>query len=478
MSTNGYLALPCVLDWTHGINYMFSTPFSCHDGTVEWKDRVITARTSSTEGSAAILESNMLIHVNHMPSHTTCMNAKFDAPVVGRTALIGLGNHSRGVMIGYKDIEFGMMVKEDGSYEFATIVLTAAPTSNGYISISIGGRTCTIGVTAGMTVGQCMAAITYSPALTANRLRAACTCDRIEIFTLETQPYPDDPPSIDFSTTGVTGTIAMEKAGREPRESWIPMSEFNSVGASSLLNPQSWNVFNITFNMWSSSGIEFSLLHPQSNDFVTMHTWKPTSRFETSMPYPTSINVQTTGTIESTVDPGGVQICSGSVSSGIPATAGLRARYNQYYQCKNVTTSATGDNVIGVLSSTLVHTGGIKNSGIGTVYKVTAVVKCAVDVLVSLVVSGMPSSPITCSRFMPWSAIDAAETDGSITVSSGFRYSTALVIAGEHCGIDVECDQLWIVPGKWLALCVRTADASDAGAVIDMCAFSVSFYES
>lgn len=480
MTTNGYLALPCVLDWKHGINYMFSTPFTCADGTVTWSDRVITAHSSGTVGSTAIIESNMLIHVNHMPTHTTCVNAKFDPPVVGRTTLAGLGNHSRGVFVGYKDLEFGMMVNENGSYEYVSIMLTAAPTANGYISISVGGRTCAVGVMAGMTIGQCMMAITYSSELVANRLRATCICDRIEIYTLETQPYPDDPPSVDFGTTGVTGSIMLEKAGIVPTQSWIPMSAFNSAGAISILDPQKWNVFRIAFNMWSSSGIECALLHPEASEFVTLHTWKNsdfTTRFETSVPYTTSINVQTTATIASG-EPGGVDLCGGSVSSGIPATAGLRARYNKFFQCEAITTSAAGDNVIGVIGSPLVQSGGIRNAGIGTVYKVTAVVKSSVDVLVSLVISGMQSAPFTCTRLMPWSAIDSADTDGSVTVYSGFRYSTALVVAGEHRGIDIECDQLWIVPGKWLALAVRTADASEAGATIDLCAFSVSFYES
>ncbi|KAG5186452.1 hypothetical protein JKP88DRAFT_241061 [Tribonema minus] len=456
------------------------TPYTCNGGTVSWNERVISALTTSTVGSTAIIESNMLIHVNHMTFHTTCMNAKFDEPMIGRTTLVGLGNYSRGVFIGYKDLEFGMMVRENGCFEYIKLVLTSAPTSNGYISISVGGRTCTIGVMAGATIGQCMMGITYSATIAANRLRATCTCDRIEIYTVEPAAYPEDPPTVDFGTTGMTGTISHEKEGCAATESWIPISDFNSAGASVLINPQMWNVYSLSFNMWSSGGITFSLLHPDSNEYVTMHTWKHsdmTSRFETSIPYATSINVQTTASIEAS-DSEGVHLCGGSVSSGIPATAGLRSRYSKYFQCKNVVTTAAGTNVIGVLGSPLIQTGAIRNAGIGTVYKATVVVKCSVDVVASLVLSGMQSVPFMCTRVMPWSALDYAETDGSVTVTSGFTYSSSLIIAGEHRAVDMECDQMWIVPGKWLALAVRTADPADAGATIDMCAFSVSFYES
>lgn len=63
--------------------------------------------------------------------------------------------------------------------------------------MSVGGRSVSIGVAAGMNVGTCLAALTYSTAWAPQNLVANALCGKVEISTVEAgaHPSPTHPPS-------------------------------------------------------------------------------------------------------------------------------------------------------------------------------------------------------------------------------------------------------------------------------------------
>ncbi|KAG5182998.1 hypothetical protein JKP88DRAFT_241273 [Tribonema minus] len=423
----------------------------------------------------------MLLRLNHTSIQDTCISVKYDAPIAERESFAGIGNCSRGVVVGYQGEEFGMLVIRGGSRTFAKVVLTGAPTSSGLVSVTVGGRTANIAVASGMSLGVAMAAIRYSTAWNNLNLVASSQCESIEIYTIESEGYPDSLPSIDFGSTGMTGTISLSKQGNTATKDWIPSAQFNDYGFNGLgaiFDPQKWNVFRLRFDAWSSGGIELSLKHPQSIEFVPLHTWRPAAaddRFDTAVPYCTTTRCQTIAATEAPAS--GLHLAGGSVSSGIPATAGLRARYHRLWLRDAVALSVGGDSLVGVLGSPLMQDGGVRNTGIATIYKLTVVVKSSVDVIAGVMANGIVSAPVTCTRYLPWSALNVADISGTVTVTSGFRYSEAFIAAGNDEVVQVETDQLWCVPGSFVAFTVKPARASDASAIVDSVSFSAEWYE-
>lgn len=474
----GYLPLPCVLTWPLGMNSAFSAPFTSMGSACAWNEGVVSVTSGTTQEGVALFESNMLIHLNHGEYNTIEYSLQFDEPAYGRESMVGMGTTERGAFFGYRDLEFGHKVVIGGSREYAQIFIGGAPASSGSISISLGGRTASVDVAYGMTVGQVMASIVYSPALAALNIRACVTCDRVEIFTVEAKGYPDAPPSIDFGATGVTGSMVLSKAGCEPMTQWTPLSAFNlNLAILQQVDFSRWNVFRLKFHMWSAGGIELAILNPRSAEFVNVLEWRPsgTERFDTTVPYCTSVNVYTTGSEVSSS--GGVRVVGGAVMTGIPNTAGLRGRYCRTFVKRSVATSAAGDSAVGILCAPLVHDGGVRNTGIGTLYRLSVSVQASVDVLCAVIISGVQTDPFPCSRPLPWTCLMTADVSGFNTVYAGMNCASAFIAAGDSTSVDMEVDQSWLTPGSYMALCVRCAHPEDIGAVIDCVSYSCAWYE-
>lgn len=479
---SGYLPLPCVLTWPLGMNAMFSTPFTSKSSSVTWDDRVVSVQSGTTTDGYSLFESNMIIHLSHRDVNTIEYSVKFDDPQVGRDTFVGMGNTERGIFFGYADDVFGMKVIIGGSREYARLYVQSAPTANGLITISIGGRTVYIGIGLGMTAGQVMAVIAYSSALTAQNIRARSMCDKVELYTVEAEDYSSTPPTVNFGTTGVTGYIELSKSGTPSTVEFIPVSDFNCSAGLSVIhgwNLSSWNVFRIKFNMWSAGGIELAVLNNKSCEFINIHEWRPstpTERFETTVPYCTSLNVYTSDAATVT-SAAGVMVVGGSVMNGIPATAGLRGRFSKMFIKTDVATSAAGDSAVGVLGCPVVQDGGVRNTGIGTVYKIVAVVKSTVDVVCSAIINGIPHDSFSCSRVLPWTCLDYSNVVGLNTVYSGMLYTSAFIAAGDQTQVDMEIDGAWLTPGSFLILCVRAAHAADVGTTLECVTFTAYWWE-
>lgn len=280
----------------------------------------------------------------------------------------------------------------------------------------------------------------------------------------------------------MTGSIELTKARSAPTLEWTPSSSFNETGFAGLglaFDPQRWNVYRLLFDMWSSGGIQLAVLHPQCAEFVPLHTWRPAAgadRFETAVPYGSTVRSRCTSDASSAAS--GPQLAGGSASGGIPATAGLRSRLHKQYVKDSVTLSASADSLVGVLCSPVVNADGIRNGGIATVYRVSVTVKSSVDVVAGVTMSGVATQSLDTARFLAFSCLEAGDAPaGDVYVSGGFRYTSAFVSAGNEEAVEVECDQLWLMPGKWCAVVLRPARAADAGAVVQTVAATVAWYE-
>jgi hypothetical protein len=405
---------------------------------------------------------------------------RFDPGVAGRESMAGMGTTERGVFFGFKDDVFGMRVVLNGCREYAKLMITSAPTSPGYITITIGGRSVSIGVAYGMTIGQTMVTIAYSTALAAVNLRASTECNRVEIFTVEASAY-ETTPTVDFGTTGVTGTIERSKAGYAPTTYWTPWTDFNQPLAGPTLSDFDygmWNVFQLRFNQFSAGGVVFSALDRESGVYVPLHSWRSLvegERFDTAVPYVTSINVRTTGTDVSSN--GGVKVSGGSVLNGIPATAGIKARMSRQFVKYSVATSSSGDSACGVIAAPVVQDGSVRNTGINTIYDIRISVKSSIDVVCTAILSGVCTVPFDCVRFFPWSSANTSDVTGNNYVYGGMKVGNLFVATGDNAVHQMECDQIWICPGMYISFCVRAARPEDVGTAIDSVAYSVAFME-
>ena len=466
--------LPCVLSFPTGINYGFVRKMGSHGASITWNDRIVSVTASEEADSVALMECIMPIHLNHLEVTTVSMNAKFAPPDAMVNQFIGMGDSASGLFIGFKGTEFGLQLLHDGSKTFWKLMITQGCSVSGSITITLIDQVIQIPVIAGMTPWQIMLSIYQSALLRDNNMRTSIECDGIEIYSIFAIDLDDitTREAIDFGSTGILGTLVCSLAGYAAEEIWIPMSAFNET-SESLVHEivfTKMNVYQFYFSRWSSGGIRIEIMNPYNLFMTPIHTFVPTEKlFDTIIPYRPNVRVIKTGV---TATPITIEHSQGVVNSGIPTTAGFKARFSRHFCATDLSLTVGTKTTFGIISNPIVQSG-VQNFMIASLIECHFSVTCSEPILIRFGIGYICEGEVVCSRHLPWSCVNVSSNDiNAHAVVDGIEYGNLVIATSNEYFREFE--QGWLVPGLVFTLLAEPIGAASASATINAC---MSWYE-
>ncbi len=466
----------CTLDFPNGISQSFVKQFSSNGGSISWNKQQVMMQAGTAADSVSSVSNMMLIRLQDFEFTELTINSKFDTPTVGSRQLTGLGDMSRGIFFGFIDTQFGLLVVRGGSRHYWSLKITSGTTSPGLITMVLMDRTFYFPVPPSLNHWQVMLYIAFSSQISDANIQFSIDADQVEFYTI----YPINGESysvinsIDFSSTGVVGSLSTTTAGILPTETWVPDSQFSEIGYQSISqvhNYQNMNVYRFRFSRWSSGSIVLSMMNPFNSDLTPIHTYVPgVNLFETSVPYKPSLAVYKTGITEGPITS---SFSMGNISSGTPSTAGLKSRFNTNFMQSNLRLFTNTETVVGIISNPMVQDGN-NNFMVVSLIDIRINLICSKAVMFKMFYSAICVGTFTCTRHISWSSVN--HTTGPVdAVALGGLEVMSFLMPDTIAEKVLELDQLWLPPGNVL---VFTISPLNEPVKVQSVSFAVSWYES
>jgi hypothetical protein len=256
--------------------------FTSGSGSVTASNRICNIALSTSSGDFAAIQSFRA--VNHKVGNG--VNARFSGYFATNVADswqgIGLLSVGDEVSFGYNGTSFGIWHRYGGIPEVRTITVTGASGGSTDLTLTLNGTAYTIPLTSGTTSHNA-----YEISSWLNDNQTVWGADNID-NTVIINALSDGAKSgtYTYSHATSTGTIAQNKAGVAKTSDFVAQSSWNQ-NTFSTLDPSKGNIYEITYQDMGFGEINYSVIDPETGNFVVVHRIKqPNSGTELSIPNP------------------------------------------------------------------------------------------------------------------------------------------------------------------------------------------------
>lgn len=269
-------------DAIYGLNPKEHETFSALNGTITTDSSEFAVSTGAgIQGSYAVFRTKRFVRYRPGQGAMCRFAARWSTPGTGSILRAGFMNQENEFTIGYVAGNFGIFHVHGGRAHIERFTVTSGPTTNQTLSIVLDGTVHSVALVAGETTQQTAARIARVGVFPGWILSAYdSTVEFLASSTLgpKTQTFG-------WSSTGDVGAeISTLREGKASIEDFIPQAlwngdPMNGTGSSGIvLNPQTYNVFQINFRWLGAGIIQFAMENPETGGIVLIHTIRWTNR--------------------------------------------------------------------------------------------------------------------------------------------------------------------------------------------------------
>lgn len=445
------------LFFPRGINFTHVSTAASKGASVTWSNCVLALQTGAAGSSVSIVDGILPLYLNQEPWVTVTLNAAFAPPTAGVQQLLGMGGSESGVFVGYNGLDFGLLNRSGGKRQHWVLQCANKVLTNTSITLILMDTVHTIAVTAGMDPIQVLQAVGASSSLVNANIQCFVCFDRVTLYTTDAFTVTSiAADSIDFGSSGLTGTLVCSIVGVPSVDSWLLAADFNAPSNYALqdIPLTNMNVFEFKFCRWSTGSLQFSMLNTHNDSMSLMHRWspEPTMGFNTSLPYHPHVRISN--------DVGCTATCTlrtsmASISSGTPSTTTNRTNFSTTFVSSNISVVAGVNTVIGVFTNPIASAG-IRNRNTACInsIRINCDIPRSIRVLVTL--NGTIDTLTPTQLHLPWSCIRHAMPAAGTTVVGGLPFAN-LFIRDTNPDRVIEFSQLWLVPGSHMSISITSA---------------------
>lgn len=262
------------------------------NGGVAAVDGLMRASTNAAANAIASLYSRRTVRYRPGQGAMCRFTAKFSAPANDHVQLAGFLSPENGLMIGYNGMQFGVLRRTRGRLPIHRFTITTAPTGTETVTVTLNGVAYTVSVS-----GTVQAAVTTLGNATYGTWRVEYTNSTITFVGPEAKATPGT-----FSlTTQIGGTLTATsvtlQAGAAPTDVWTYQPDWNvdpltGAGRSQIiLNPQTLNVYQISFRWLGAGEIRYGIENSETGDMMFFHHEHYSNRYTETHLHNPSVHV-------------------------------------------------------------------------------------------------------------------------------------------------------------------------------------------
>lgn len=257
------------LHFIHGFNQAIVKAVSFGGGAYD-RTNVTVGRVSTSTGAGdrAFVQSRAVL--SYRPGQGIDFRFTGMWPGGGQTGTIqylGCGDFSNGYFLGYNGTSFGILHRTGGQIHTQSLVITAAASGGGTITITLDGNAHAGVVVPGAASIQEVAYLISQADYTT--VGDGWTCqyfgDRVEFSALKSGPKGGT-YSYDAGTTGTAATFSNLITGVAATDTWIPQANWNFdvMDGSGVLPSSDWtkaNIFRIVIGWLGYATATYEMMH-------------------------------------------------------------------------------------------------------------------------------------------------------------------------------------------------------------------------
>lgn len=388
--------------------------------------------------------------------------ARFTTGIASNIQQAGFLSPIDGAGFGYNGTAYGTFHKHGGEHELRNLEITAAATGTESLTIVVNGDSHTFDVTNGTVQHNANEA----------ELELIDNVDDWDFQQVDDNiisfHHKDGAESGTYSFTNnsagtCAGTWSQLNAGVTATTDWTAQASWNEDASPFSIDPTKGNVFKTTFQYLGYGNIEYSILDPDSSDFVVVHRVKWANN-----------NVATLFSNPSM--PIGWNAESQGSTTDITVYAGSGSAFIQGYNIITEQPRATQNQVTGV-STTLLNILSIQNRLIfGSVGNHAEVIPTLLAVSTDStkgVEIAVYKDPVVATASQNWQYHDESDSIALFDTSAATYSSAGQFVAGGEIGdrgeIDLEKLGVVLLPGERLSIFakVSAAPASQINATLN-----------
>lgn len=263
-------------DAIYGLDKHDHETFTGVNGTVTTDSSQFLVSTGiGVQNSYAVLRTKRFIRYRPGQGSMCRFAARWSKPGTQTILRAGFMNQENELAIGYLGPDFGIHHVYGGRAHIERLTVTTPPDTNQTLSIVLNGVIHQVALVDGETAQQTAARIARVgsfPDWTVNAY------DNTVVF-LSNGTLQELTETFGWSSTGnVVVTLETTRQGHTGTTNFIPQSQWNrdpldGTGSSGIvLDPQSFNVFQINFRWLGAGIIQFALENPITGQMVLIHT--------------------------------------------------------------------------------------------------------------------------------------------------------------------------------------------------------------
>lgn len=248
---------------------------------------------SGTGNGKAILQSTKILKYHPGLAISILFTCLFSEPIDNSLQLIGYGNSSNGIFIGYNNLDLGILRRYGGKNEIRILEILSSANTDENITITLNGnQSSNIEILNGDTPGTIVFKI-ISNINTIKNLGNGWEINqhgnKIIFISITSKPLND---TYNLNSSNINSTFTRIQEGRVPNEEWFYQSNWNydkALGNEELcyINFQLGNVYKLDIQWLGFGNITISIENPETGYFVPIHMIKFTnSSFSTSLENP------------------------------------------------------------------------------------------------------------------------------------------------------------------------------------------------
>lgn len=231
-------------------------------GTATTENRQFKTTTGTDVGGFGVIRSFRALKDGYAR-----FSVVFNEGVALSGQIAGLFNIGDGFCVGYDGVSFGVLHRYGGLPELRTLQITGGAGGSESATVFVNGTSFTIPLTSGDVQHNAFEIATYLEAnLTGWNIEAVD--DTVQIIA---QSDGAKSGTYSFSSSSATATWSQVTAGATKTEDWIAQADFNGSVFEGF-EPTNGNVYEIQYQSDGYGDVKFSVLNPETNRFVLMHS--------------------------------------------------------------------------------------------------------------------------------------------------------------------------------------------------------------
>tara|TARA_R110000868_G_scaffold164550_1_gene397228 strand:+ start:148 stop:1710 length:1563 start_codon:yes stop_codon:yes gene_type:complete len=266
--------LSCVvqLEAIHGIeneNAVKFQTYSALGGVAETEDNMFKVSSSATTYSYGVLRSKRFLRYRPGQGALGRFSARFDTPAADTSQRAGLFNQESAFMVGYNGTEFGLLHSYGAKSHIHEFTIVTPPSASTDATIVLNDVIYTVPLVAAETIYQTASRIARFPF---PGWIAEQKDNRIIFLATAVGPKLG---ADSFTHATATATGIHRAVGVAATDVWIKQEDWNGldgVGKSINWLPGFFNVYQIQYRWLGAGIIKFSAEHPDTGEWVELHT--------------------------------------------------------------------------------------------------------------------------------------------------------------------------------------------------------------